>query len=146
MYGEYRPVPPPAPKAFLASNEQFLEVRAGPQDAQLRVQRQAPLPSERLGTSPSCSTPLLGPCHPPVSTLFLSLGGGRFPPVTCPQIVRTCCTVDSLDSRAPQVEAETDRRVRTSSVVLKKNALLAPSVQQVRRAGLHVRAGGPKSV
>ena len=45
-----------------------------------------------------------------------------------------------------QVEAETDRRVRTSSVVLKKNALLAPSVQQVRRAGLHVRAGGPKSV
>jgi len=64
VYGEYRPVPPPAPKAFLAPNEQFLEV-----------------------------------------------------------------------------EAETDRRVRTSSVVLKKNALLAPSVQQVRRAGLHVLKG-----
>merc|ERR1719169_173679 len=64
VYGEYRPVPPPAPKAFPAPNEQFLEV-----------------------------------------------------------------------------EAETDRRVRTSSVVLKKNALLAPSVQQVRRAGLHVLRG-----
>merc|ERR1719506_3575382 len=64
VYGAPRPVPPPAPKAFLAPNARFLEV-----------------------------------------------------------------------------EAETDRRVRTGSVVMKKNARLAPSVQEVRRAGLHVLRG-----
>jgi hypothetical protein len=40
-----------------------------------------------------------------------------------------------------EVEAETDRRVRPASVVLKKNARLAPSVQAVRRAGSHVLRG-----
>jgi len=64
VYGEHRPLPPPAPKAFLGPNTTFLEV-----------------------------------------------------------------------------EAETDRRVRTGSVVMKKNARLAPSVQEVRRAGLHVLRG-----
>jgi hypothetical protein len=64
VYGEHRPLPPPAPKAFLGPNTTFLEV-----------------------------------------------------------------------------EAETDRRVRTGGVVMKKNARLAPSVQEVRRAGLHVLRG-----
>jgi len=40
-----------------------------------------------------------------------------------------------------QVEAETDRRVRTSSVVLKKNARLAASCSAVRRAGCHTLPG-----
>ena len=37
------------------------------------------------------------------------------------------------NARFLEVEAATDRRVRTSSVVLKKNARLAPSVQPPAR-------------
>ncbi|CAD7948053.1 unnamed protein product [Amoebophrya sp. A120] len=50
----------------------------------------------------------------------------------------------SVNDRYLQVEGPTDRRTRTSSVVNKKNALEAPSVQQVLKSGNHLLTGDPK--